>query len=66
MDIDYWKLTTVFLAALASYVAYQQYRLSREKLKLDLFEKRFSVFAGVRRLLTHILRDGDLKDLSHL
>ena len=66
MDFDYWKLTTIVLATVAAYLAYQQYRLGREKFKLDLFEKRFAVFAGTRRLLTHTLRDGDLKDYNYL
>jgi hypothetical protein len=64
VDLDYWKLTTFVIAAFAAYIAYQQYRLGREKFKLDLFEKRFSVFAGARRFLTHILKDGDLKTLD--
>jgi hypothetical protein len=46
MDFDYRKLTTVVLATVAAYVAYRQYQLGREKFKLDLFEKRFAVFAG--------------------
>lgn len=37
-----------------------------EKFKLDLFEKRCSVFAGARWFLTHIFRDGDLKTLDPL
>jgi len=61
MDLDFWKLVTILVAAFAAYVAYQQFRLGREKFKLDLFEKRFSVFAGTRRLLSRILADGDIK-----
>ena len=66
MDFDYWKLTTVVLAVFAAYIAYQQYQLGRERFKLDLFEKRFAVFAGTRRFLTHILEDGNLKDYKYL
>ncbi|MGE0471732.1 MAG: hypothetical protein AB7L09_26365 [Nitrospira sp.] len=66
MDFDYWKLTTVVLAISAAYIAYQQYRLGREKFKLDLFEKRFAVFSGTRKFLTHILTDGNLKDYNYL
>lgn len=66
MDFDYWKLTTVVLAIFAAYIAYQQYRLGREKFKLDLFEKRFAVFSGTRRFHTHILTDSDLKDYNYL
>jgi hypothetical protein len=55
MELDFWKLVTVALAAFVAYVEYRQYRLGHEKLKLALFEKRFSVFAGARKLLSQIL-----------
>ena len=63
--MDYWKLLTVLVAAFAVYIAYQQYRIQKERFKLDLFERRFEVFASTRRLLSIILRDAkfDLKDL---
>ena len=63
--LDYWKLLTVLLAVFAAYIAYQQFRLQREKFKLDLFEKRFQVFAASRKLLSIILQDArlELKDL---
>jgi len=63
---DYWKLTTVAFSLFAAYFAFQQFRLSRERFKLDLFEKRFAVFAGTRIFLTHILRDGNLETLEPL
>lgn len=65
MDFDYWKVTTFVFAAIAAYVAYQQFRLSREKFKLDLFEKRFKIFSGAGLFITHIFPDGDLKTLDH-
>ena len=63
--MDYWKLLTVLVAIFAVYIAYQQFRLQRERIKLDLFEKRFQVFAASRKLLSIILIDAslDLKDL---
>lgn len=51
-QVDYWKLTTVVLAGFGAHLAYQQHWLGREKFKLDLFEKRFAVFAGTRLFLT--------------
>ncbi len=54
-EMDFWKLVTILIAAFATYVAYRQWALGREKFKLDLFEKRFAVFAATRRLLTHVL-----------
>jgi len=59
-DLDFWKLVTVLIAVFATYVAYRQYALGREKFKLDLFDKRFAVFAATRRFLTHVLQQANV------
>jgi hypothetical protein len=63
--LDYWKLFTVLVAIFVACVSFQQYRINREKFKLDLFEKRFAVFAATRKLLSIVLRDAkaELKNL---
>jgi len=45
------------IAATVAWTGYQQHRLAKDKLKLDLFEKRFVVYKGVQRFLTHILQE---------
>ena len=62
--LDVWKLATFLLAAYVALTSYWQYRLAREKFKLDLFEKRFAVFAGARVLLTCMVRDAQLADMK--
>lgn len=57
---DVWKGLTLLIGAGVAYVAYQQFRLAREKFKLDLFEKRFAVFAATRRFLSIILTEAAL------
>lgn len=47
----------VLIAAAVAYIAYRQYSLAKEKFKLDMFEKRFSVYKATQRFLTVILRD---------
>ena len=42
-----------------------QHRLEREKFKLDMFEKRISVYRAVQRFLSIIFRDGAV-DLDKL
>jgi len=59
-EMDFWKFATVLIAVFAVYVAYRQYILGREKLKLDLFDKRFAVFAATRRFLTLILQNANV------
>lgn len=56
----YLTLTPLLIAIIALYISYNQYKVNRDKLRLDLFEKRFSVFSGTRILLTVVLQKGDL------
>ena len=51
-------LLTPAIGLVAIYIAWQQWNTNRNKLKLDLFEKRFSVFQSTRTFLSSVLRDG--------
>lgn len=51
----YISTIMVLVAAIVAWTNYQQHLLTKEKFKLDLFEKRFAVYKGVQRFLTHIL-----------
>lgn len=63
---DFWKAVTAIIGSAVAWVAWRQHHISKEQLKLALFEKRFAVFAGVRKFLTQILRTGNLKELEPL
>jgi hypothetical protein len=66
MKTEYLFTTlTIAIGAFVAVIAYQQYRLSAEKFKLDLFEKRFSVYKGTQVFLSQILRDAKF-ELEHL
>lgn len=43
--------TTVVIAAIATWIAYQQYRTNALKTKLDLFDRRYRVFEEMRDIL---------------
>lgn len=55
-------LLTPIVAVLGSIVAYWQWRLAQNKLKLDLFDRRFLVYDAVRALLASIMTSGEAKD----
>jgi hypothetical protein len=56
MKVEYVQwLLTFLIGIFVAFVGYQQYRVSKERFKLDLFEKRFSVYKGIQVFLTHIL-----------
>lgn len=51
-------LLTPTVAVLGSFIAYRQWRTAQNKLKHDLFERRFSVFDSARKLLASIMTSG--------
>jgi hypothetical protein len=50
------------VAAIVAWIAYQQFRLAREKFKLDLFEKRFAVYSAARKLLSIIAQKANIEN----
>ncbi len=55
-------LLTPTVAVLGSLIAYRQWRLAQNKLKLDLFDRRFSVYEAAGNLLASIMTSGKAKD----
>ena len=55
-------LLTPIVAVLGSFIAYRQWRTAQNKLKHDLFERRFAVFDAARKLLASIMTSGKAKD----
>ncbi len=45
---------------LAALIAFRQFQIARNKLKLDLFDKRMEVYSAVREALGNIARQGNL------
>lgn len=48
------------IAAIAAWIAFRQSQIARNKLKLDLFERRMEVYTAVREALGRIARQGNL------
>jgi hypothetical protein len=55
-------LLTPTVAVLGSFIAYRQWRLAQNKLKFDLFERRYSVYEAAKILLSSIMTSGKAKD----
>jgi hypothetical protein len=55
-----WKLLTVVVAAVVAYVSWNQWRIARDRLRLDLFDKRYKVFDGARSMIGHVVTAGRL------
>src|SRR5436305_15211555 len=54
--------STPLIAALAGgfgvYIAWRQWRTARDRLRLDLFDKRFAVYAATMKFLSAIITSG--------
>lgn len=54
--LDFFAALLPFVLSLvAAYIAFAQYRVNRNKLKFDLFEKRFKVFIAAKDFIAHNL-----------
>lgn len=55
-------LLTPTVAVLGSFIAYRQWRTAQNKLKLELFERRFVVYSAATTLIGSIMSSGKAKD----
>ncbi len=57
---------TLLIAGIATYIAYQQWRTNAQKLKLDLFDRRYRIFEEIGRLLSIVYPRGtvELSDIA--
>ncbi|MFZ5531620.1 MAG: hypothetical protein ACOY4U_11310 [Pseudomonadota bacterium] len=57
--LDFFSALLPFvLSVIAAYIAFAQWRVNKNKLKLDLFEKRFQVFTAAKDFIAHCLTNG--------
>lgn len=52
------------IAIITVYIAYQQYHINKQKLKLDLYEKRYRIFKETKKLLHKINQDGAIDTIE--
>ena len=56
------SLVTVIIAVAVGVIAYRQWKTAREKLVLDLFERRFTLYVAAKVGVDQVLRDGSARD----
>jgi hypothetical protein len=52
------------IVILTAYIAIQQYGLTRQKVRFDLYEPRMKIYRSIRAFLTDIIRDGRTSHLQ--
>jgi len=64
----FYRTSTVVIGLAASFLAFQQFRISGSKLKFDLYERRLKVFNIVREFCGKVAIEGriEAKDSSCL
>lgn len=51
---------SVVTALIALYIAFQQWKTNRDKVKLDLYDRRYKIYDETRRFIASAVRNGDL------
>jgi hypothetical protein len=51
---------TPVIAIFGAYIAWQQFGLSRQKIRLDLYDRRLRVYQAVTNLFAEVAREGDV------
>lgn len=49
---------TIFIGILTVYIAYQQYRINRQHVLVETYERKLEIFRTIQSFLNEILRDG--------
>jgi hypothetical protein len=65
----YQALATIIIGLVAAFIAWRQWRLTNDKLRLDLFDRRYKVYEGLSVFLAKIVAhanfaDNDLREMN--
>ncbi len=52
----------VIISCLVAFVAWQQWQVAQNKLRLDLFDRRYKVFEAARKFVSQIISNGKFND----
>lgn len=55
-------LVTLVVGGIAATIAFRQFRIAKDKLRLDLFGKRLEAYEKLQEFFTAIMREGCVKD----
>jgi len=57
-------IALVTIPAIGAWIAYQQVGLGKAKLNLDLYDRRFAVYAACRKLMATGIQNGDVRPID--
>lgn len=53
-------LLVPIIAIITTYIAYQQYKTNRDKLRFGLYDKRYAVYSFLKGFISQIIRNGTI------
>ncbi|WP_166246566.1 hypothetical protein [Paenibacillus turpanensis] len=56
----YLGIVTTIIAIIGAFIAYQQHKVNKHKLRLDLYERRLNVYRSVMVFLTTVLQNAEV------
>ena len=51
---------TLIIGGIVAYVAVQQHKTSRDNYRLNLYDRRFSVYEGAKNFISHVVQKADV------
>ena len=58
----FFSLATLIIGCAVAYVAWQQWQIARNRLRLDLFDRRYKIYDATRKFLATIIREARFED----
>lgn len=61
----FFSIATIFLSVAVVAIAWQQWRVAADKLRLDLFDRRYRVYEATRKFLGLMSREAEFTDAEY-
>ena len=61
----FFSIATLFLSVAVVAIAWQQWRVAADKLRLDLFDRRYRVYEATRKFLSLMSREAEFTDAEY-
>lgn len=57
---NYLEIITTILAVIGAFIAYQQQRINKHKLRLDLYERRLNIYRSIMSFISTTIQEGEV------
>ncbi len=58
---NYIKVITIIIAVIGAFIAFEQWRINKNKLRLDLYERRLNVYRSTINFIGTAVRDSNIE-----